>query len=137
MELPVGYSPSYSGSLGKSLPGLPSTKVGNVCSESLSLLSQCSSGVLQVLGPFCLVFALILGQGYNATEGTTSPILGGKKRVGRAWQLEGMAWKPEQGERRDCYLAKMIRGWGSTHSYATPGDWLLKGWRWSLSGGGA
>jgi len=54
-------------------------------------------------------FALILDQGYNTTEGITRPIFVGKRRVGRAWQLEGMSWKCEQGERRDCYLAEMIR----------------------------
>nr|XP_021149996.1 uncharacterized protein LOC110362496 isoform X9 [Columba livia]XP_021149997.1 uncharacterized protein LOC110362496 isoform X9 [Columba livia]XP_021149998.1 uncharacterized protein LOC110362496 isoform X9 [Columba livia]XP_021149999.1 uncharacterized protein LOC110362496 isoform X9 [Columba livia]XP_021150000.1 uncharacterized protein LOC110362496 isoform X9 [Columba livia]XP_021150001.1 uncharacterized protein LOC110362496 isoform X9 [Columba livia]XP_021150002.1 uncharacterized protein LO len=34
----------------------------------------------------------------------------GKKRAGKAWQLEGMAWEHEQGGRRDCYLAGIMRG---------------------------
>lgn len=110
MELPVGYSPSYSGLPGKLLPGLSSTKVGNVCSEKLVLFWQCSSGVLQALGPLCFIFALILAQVYNTIDSTTSPLPDGKRRVGKACQFKGMAWKHEQGRRRDSYLSGMIRG---------------------------
>lgn len=61
---------------------------------------QCSSGVLQALGPFCLVFALILNQVYNTTDGITSPILGGKSRKSLAAWRDGLETWTRRKERQ-------------------------------------
>lgn len=87
---------------------------------ALTVLFRC----LTVSWTFLFGFCIDSCQVYITTDSTTSPVLGGKRR---AWQLEGVAQKCEQGGRKDCYLTGMIRGWGSACSHATAGACLPKG----------